>query len=353
VPGSGLAFRDPERDLAADLCDLSIQVAHAGLAGVLADQFAQCGIREVQRLQAVLFELPWDEELAGDQYLLVLQIARELDDLHAILQGVWDGVEHVGRGDEHHLGQVKRHLEVVIGERMVLLRIEDFEERRGRVAAKVEPEFVDLVQHEHGILAASAPHGLDNPAGKGAHVSASVPADLGLVPDTAKADAYERAPERLGDGLAKRGLASAGWPDKAEDRVLHLVGRQPVHGNVLEDPLLGFGQTVVALLKYLARLFDVQPVLGGHLPGQLHNPVEIRADHGDLGCRRGHRGQPGKLLFRLFAHLVGQFGLGKLRTQRGKVLQVRIALAEFVLNHAHLLAQKILALALVHFLLNL
>ena len=44
------------------------------------------------------------------------RVARQLDHLHAVAQRRRDRVEHVRGGDEEHLRQVERHLEVVVAE---------------------------------------------------------------------------------------------------------------------------------------------------------------------------------------------------------------------------------------------
>ena len=46
----------------------------------------------------------------------------------------------------------KRDLEVVVGERVVLLGVEHLEQRRRGIAAEVVPELVDLVEHEHRVV---------------------------------------------------------------------------------------------------------------------------------------------------------------------------------------------------------
>ena len=85
--------------------------------------------------------------------LLLLGVSGELDDLHAVAQRRRDRVEHVRRRDEQHPRQVERHVEIVVAERGVLLGIEHLEQRRGRIAAEVHAELVDLVEHEHRVLA--------------------------------------------------------------------------------------------------------------------------------------------------------------------------------------------------------
>jgi hypothetical protein len=76
-----------------------------------------------------------------------------------------DGVEHVGRADEHHVRQVELDVQVVIEERAVLLRIEHFEQRRRRVAAEVHRHLVDFVEQEHRVLRPRLLHHLDDLAG--------------------------------------------------------------------------------------------------------------------------------------------------------------------------------------------
>src|SRR3989449_2372183 len=75
-------------------------------------------------------------------------------------------------------------------------------------------------------------------------------ADLRLVAHTAEGDAHELAPERLGDALAQRRLSHARRAHEAEDRALHLLHHR-LHGEVLEDALLGLLQPVV-VVEYLA-----------------------------------------------------------------------------------------------------
>ena len=69
---------DPSRDLAADVGDLPVQVAHAGLVRVLANQGSQRRQRQLQvlRSQAVLSQLAGLEELFRDTQLFLVGVAR-------------------------------------------------------------------------------------------------------------------------------------------------------------------------------------------------------------------------------------------------------------------------------------
>ncbi len=53
----------------------------------------------------------------------------------------------------------------MIGECVILRGIEDFEQCRRRVAAKIRTELVNLVQKNHGIATLDAAKRLNNPSG--------------------------------------------------------------------------------------------------------------------------------------------------------------------------------------------
>ena len=105
----------------------------------------------------------------------------------------------------------------MVDERRVLLGVEHLEQGRGRVAAEVVAQLVDLVEHEHRVAAGAAAQPLDDLAGQGADIGAPVAADLGLVPDTAQGQAVERPSHGPRHRLAQGGLAGPGGTDKTQD----------------------------------------------------------------------------------------------------------------------------------------
>ena len=108
------------------------------------------------------------------------------------------------------LREVERHVEVMVGEGVVLRRVEHFEQGRGGIAAEVGAELVDLVEHHDRVARAGLAELGDDPAGHRADVGAAVAADVGLVAHAAQGDADELAAHRFGDALAQRRLADAG-----------------------------------------------------------------------------------------------------------------------------------------------
>ena len=53
--------------------------------------------------EAVEFELFWDEVSPGDGYFVLLSVAGDLDDLHAVFEWPGDGGKRVGGRDEQDL----------------------------------------------------------------------------------------------------------------------------------------------------------------------------------------------------------------------------------------------------------
>ena len=179
--------------------------------------------------QPVLLDLPRDQITLGDIDLLVLGVAAELDDLHAVAQRRRDRVEHVGRRDKEHLAQVKRHVEIVVAELAVLLRVEHLQQRAARVAAEVAAQLVDLVEHEDRVPALDAAQALDDAARHGADVGAPEAADVGLVADAAQRQAHKLAVHGARNADAQTGLADARRPDKTEHDALTLAANLVAH----------------------------------------------------------------------------------------------------------------------------
>ena len=87
--------------------------------------------------------------MLGYLELLRVDVARQLDYLHAIDEGRRDRVQSVGRADEEDVGQVEGQVEVVVAEAEVLLRIEGLQQRARGIALVRDAHLVDLVDHEY------------------------------------------------------------------------------------------------------------------------------------------------------------------------------------------------------------
>ena len=118
--------------------------------------------------------------------------------------------------------KIKRHIQVTIDKRVVLSRVEHFEQCARRIAAKIRTDFIDLVEHENRIARAAAAQFLNDASRHRADVRAAMTANLRFIAHSTEADPHKFAAQRVGDRLTQTGFAHAGWPEKTEDRAVSL-----------------------------------------------------------------------------------------------------------------------------------
>ena len=157
------------------------------------------------------------------------------------------------------------------------------------------------------------------------------------------ADAIERPSEVL---------PTPGGPTKQRIEPRASGFRLP-HGEELDDAVLDALDVVVVGVEHLARVAEVEVVLGRGVPRQRRDPLEVGADDAVLGRRLGQPLEPRELAVGDLADLLGQLDLGELLAQLLDLGLRRVALAELLLDRLELLAQEVLALGLVELRLDL
>ena len=285
----------------------------------------------------------------GDLDLLLLGVAGELQHFHAVAQRLRNRVQHVGRADEHHVRQVVLDVEVVVEERVVLLGIEHFEQRRRRVAAEVHRHLVDFVEQEHRVHRPGLLHHLDDLAGEGADVGAAVAADLRLVAHAAERQPHELAVHRARSTWRARSCRLREARER-QDRRLRLLD-QRADGEELEDAVLDLLEPVVVLVEDLLGALQVAALLGLLVPGHGDQPVEVVARDGGLRRHRRHRLEALQLLDRLLLDLLRHLRLLDLLLQLVDLVALLVLAAQFLLDRLHLLVEVVL-LRLLHLLLD-
>ena len=269
-----------------------------------------------------------------------------MDDLHAVQQRLGHP-QRVGRGHEHHVGQVVVDLQIMVVELGILLRVQHLQQGRGRVAPEVLAHLVDLVEQEQRVGGAGLLHGLHDLARHGADVGAPMAANLGLVAHAAQREADEVAAGGARHRLAQRGLADTRRAHQAQDRPLQLAGAL-LDGQILDDPLLDLLQAIVIGVEDFLGLDDVLLDLGTLAPRHRQHPVQEVAHHRGLGRHGAHRLQLLKLGLALLARFLGQLGVADAVFQLGDLLAAVVGLAQLLLDRLQLLVQIVLALGLLH-----
>ena len=338
------------RNLAADGGDLALEISQAGFLRVLIDDRADAVIGELDLVlrQAVLGDLFRDQVPLGDLELLLFGVSGELDDFHAIAERRLNRIQHVCRRDEHHVGKIERHAEIVVAERMVLFRIQHFKQCGRRIAAEVRADLVDFIEHEHGIVAARLVDALNDAARHRAHVGAAMSADFRFVVNATKAHADELAAQRARDGFAQRRLADSRRADEAEDRafavLLELADRK-----VFDDALLDFLQAVVIRVQDPLGFLEIQIVFRRLRPRQRNHPVQIVPDGRSFRGIRMHALQAADLAFGFFGGFRRHLRLPDFPAILLDLFLQFVAFAKFLLDRFHLLAEIELPLAPIDF----
>ena len=204
-------------------------------------------------------------------------------------------------------------------------------------------ELVDFVEHHHAVARSDPAQALDDVARQGANIGAAVPADFRFVVDSAEAHAHEGAAGRLGDALAQRCLAHAGWPDEAEDRAL-TRRIQLAHCQEFEDALLHLLEAEMILVQDASRLGNVDHRFGLRSPRQFGQPIEVGAHHPRLTRAVGHSGESLEFLVRSLVHIGRHVRIGNRLRELVDLRSGFAAFAELVLDDTQLLAQQVLTI---------
>src|SRR5262249_5743347 len=120
-------------------------------------------------------------------------------------------------------------------------------------------DLVDLIEHEHRVARTAAAQFLNDASWHRADVRAAVAADLGLVAHSAETDPHKLAAERVGNRLAKTGLADTRRSEETKNRAVSLRIKF-AHSEVFDQPLLNFLQVVVIAIENLLRLIEIKVV---------------------------------------------------------------------------------------------
>jgi hypothetical protein len=253
-------------------------LADAGLSSVGSDNFPDrlVGKNNLFGFQSVFHRLPWDEKTFGDGQLIILDVAGQFQNFHAIAQRAGDCIEDVCRRYEHYLAQIERHGEIVILKCVVLRWIQDFQQCGRRIAMKAGAELVDFVQHEDGISAAGLSDALNDIARKRTDVGAAMTADIRLVMHPAETLAHEFAIHRSRDALSEGRLADSRRADQAQDRTLSFR-HELTHSEKFDDAFFHLLEAVVIRIENFTGLRQIDLFSGQNAPWQFDQPVEVSA----------------------------------------------------------------------------
>src|SRR6185369_17581779 len=97
-----------------------------------------------------------------------------------------DRMQYVGGRNKENFRQVVFDVQVMILEHVVLFRIQNFQQGRARVAAKVCSQLIDFVEQQHWINRAGLLHHLNDLSGQSSDIGAPVTANFSFVTNAAQ-----------------------------------------------------------------------------------------------------------------------------------------------------------------------
>ena len=134
--------------------DLPLQRSHACLTRISVDQCVQGIGRDFQilRRDPVFLQLLRDQMARSNLIFFLMRIAAQGNDIHTIQQRSGNSAVIIGRCQEQNFAEIKGHINIMIIKCGILLRIENLQQRGGRIAAIAAPQLVHLVKQNQRVF---------------------------------------------------------------------------------------------------------------------------------------------------------------------------------------------------------
>ena len=145
-------------------------------------------------------------------------ISGKADHLHPVQKRCRNRLCRIRGADEQHIGQIIRHIHIVIRKSSVLFRIKNFQKRTGRISVIAHRQFVHFIQYHHRIGNTALTYSVHDASGHRPDIGTSVPSDVRLIPHTAKAYPDIFSAKCFCDAFSDAGLPGSGCTDEQEDR---------------------------------------------------------------------------------------------------------------------------------------
>ena len=136
---------------------------------------------------------------------------------HSVEKRFGNGSKVIRCSYKENFRQVVVHVKIIVMEVTVLLRIKHFEQCRCRVSLEVFSHFVNFVEYNHGVAAATLAHCFYDAAWHCANVGTTMPSNFGFIMQSSQRDALILAVQGLGNRASKRCFTHSGRAIEAQD----------------------------------------------------------------------------------------------------------------------------------------
>ena len=230
-------------------------------------------------------------------------------------------------------------------ERVVLFRIEHFQQRGRRVAVEVcLRHLVDFIENEHRIRAFGLYEALDYSSRHSTDVCLSVSADFCFVMQSSERYSDVLSLHGACDALSKRCLSDSWRAVKAYYRTLEVTSHLE-HSEMFEYAFLHFLHSVVVLVEHLFGIGQVEVVACILVPRKIEHCVEIVVLHVEVRTLRVHVLQLAQFLCEYFTNFFAPFLFLAACNEFFNLIVAVVS--ELFLYVAEFLLQEVVALLLV------
>ena len=194
----------------------------------------------------------------------------------------------------------------MISERVILLRIKDLEQRRGRISLVISPKLIHLIKQHEGVFALRLTHSIHYASWHRAYIGFAVTADIRFILYTAERNSYVISSGSSCNRPCNRCFSDTWRANKTEYLPLN-VGCKCVNRYSLNDSLFHLFHAVVIGIEDLLRMRNVAFYLLKSAPGKLKAGVEVSSYNCRLLRVGRHFGKSGNLFGKLISYLVRNF----------------------------------------------
>ena len=234
----------------------------------------------------------------------------------------------------------------MVGELVVLLRIQHLKQCTGRIATEIAAHLVDFIKQKQWVFHTRFRHVLQDFARHRADIGTAVAADFAFITHAAQRHTHILTACGFGNRLTQGSFTYSRRANQTQNRAFELV-HTFLNGQIFQNALFDFFQTIVVGIQNQISFGNIFADTGFFLPWQLKQSIDIVAHDGRFRRHRRHHFQffqfRQTFFFSLFAHACF-FDFCFQRIQ----FAAFVFFAQFFLNCFYLLIQVILTLGFFH-----
>ena len=170
---------------------------------------------------------------------------------------------------------------------MVLFRVKCFKQCRSRVTTEVRSHFINFVQKEHRVHAATSLHTVNNTTGHCTNVGTAMATDFRFVTNTTQGNTDILTVDSFRNTASQGSFTHARRSYQTKDGAFGILGKS-THCQIFKNAFLNLFQTVVVFFQYVFSTFQIEVILIKLAPRQSQQCVQIIADNCTFCHHRRH-----------------------------------------------------------------